>query len=232
MPPPAARLIHAVAARLGHRVQQAVAPSQAEHPGHGVDGDVLLAVVHKDGQDEVAWNAFALLFQREGGRRGASGDGAVSQRWRAGRNAAAQAGAQLSRRPGLQAGAHPAGAAAVRAGCAHLGAGWFRQRRGAQSRCGGCAAAAREGPAVAPRACPRAPRAGKGGGVRHEHAEAAQRQRHTLQQLPILPHRLAFGRERTSIRSTGSATAVTRSEERLGRAVWRGAASLPLLHSA
>jgi hypothetical protein len=53
--------VDTVRAGLCNLVQQAILPSEAVHTGHGVDGDVLLAVVHKDGEDEVGGADDALL---------------------------------------------------------------------------------------------------------------------------------------------------------------------------
>ena len=38
---------------LAHAVEEPVPPAQAVHPRHATDGDVLLAIVHKQGQNEV-----------------------------------------------------------------------------------------------------------------------------------------------------------------------------------
>ena len=46
-------LVDAQRARLGDVLQQPVAPAQAVDAGHGGDGQVLLPVVHEDGQDQV-----------------------------------------------------------------------------------------------------------------------------------------------------------------------------------
>ena len=48
-----AHLVDAHRARLRDGVNQPVLPAQAGHAGHGVDGDVLVAVVNKHGHDEV-----------------------------------------------------------------------------------------------------------------------------------------------------------------------------------
>jgi len=47
-------LIHAVRTSLRDSVNQAIAPAKTGNARHGVNGNVLIAIVHENGKDEVA----------------------------------------------------------------------------------------------------------------------------------------------------------------------------------
>ena len=71
-------LVDAVGARLGHKVREAVGVGEALNARHGGDALVLVALVHKERQDEVAGAEGVLLY---GGAHGGGAPVAARPVW-------------------------------------------------------------------------------------------------------------------------------------------------------